>query len=95
MPDATKGIVFCATFGNVNTMAKKPTTFDELLDLWEQPRDLSDALGVSRLNARAMKLRKSVGIDHWPALITALKAKGVSMTWQELAELRQRRREVA
>jgi hypothetical protein len=76
-------------------MAKKPTTFDELLDLWEQPRDLSDALGVSRLNARAMKLRKSVGIDHWPALITALKAKGVSMTWQELAELRQRRREVA
>lgn len=76
-------------------MQKKPSTFDELLDLWDQPRDLSDALGVSRLNARAMKLRKSVGIDHWPALLSALEAKGVSMTWQELAELRQRRREVA
>lgn len=76
-------------------MQKKPTTFDELLDLWDQPRDLSDALGVSRLNARAMKLRKSVGIDHWPALLAALKAKGVSMTWEELAALRQRRREVA
>jgi len=76
-------------------MQKKPSTFDELLDLWDQPRDLSDALGVSRLNARAMKLRKSVGIDHWPALLSALEDKGVSMTWQELAELRQRRREVA
>ena len=76
-------------------MAKKPTTFDELLDLWEQPRDLSDALGVSRLNARAMKLRKSVGIDHWPALISALEAKGVTMTFEDLHELRQRRREAA
>jgi hypothetical protein len=76
-------------------MKKKPTTFEELLDLWDQPRDLSDALGISRLNARAMKLRKSVGIDHWPALLSALEAKGVSMTWEELAELRQRRREVA
>lgn len=72
-------------------MPKKPTTFDELLDLWEQPRDLSDALGVSRLNARAMKLRKSVGIDHWPALISALRAKGVVMTLGDLHELRQRR----
>lgn len=70
---------------------KKPTTFDELLDLWDQPRDLSDALGVPRLNARAMKARKSVGIDHWPALLSALKAKGISMTWEELAALRQRR----
>ena len=75
-------------------MAKKPTTFDELLDLWEQPRDLSDALGVSRLNARAMKLRKSVGIDHWPALISALEAKGVAMTFEDLHELRQRRKDV-
>jgi len=74
-------------------MQKKPTTFEELLDLWDQPRDLSDALGVSRLNARAMKLRKSVGIDHWPALLSALKAKGVSMTWEDLAALRQRRRD--
>ena len=87
--------MFRATFGNVSAMAKKPTTFDELLDLWEQPRDLSDALGVSRLNARAMKLRKSVGIDHWPALISALEAKGVTMTFEDLHELRQRRREAA
>lgn len=76
-------------------MNKKPTTFDELLDLWAQPRDLSDALSVSRLNARAMKLRKSVGIDHWPALLVALRAKGVEMTLSDLHEIRQRRREAA
>ena len=76
-------------------MQKKPSTFDELLDLWEQPRDLSDALGIPRLNARAMKLRKSVGIDHWPALIAALETKGVVMTMEDLHALRQRRREAA
>lgn len=76
-------------------METKPATFDELLDLWEQPRDLSDALGVSRLNARAMKLRKSVGIDHWPALLAALETKGVTMTMEELHALRQRRRVAA
>ncbi len=76
-------------------MKKKPTTFEELLDLWDQPRDLSDAIGVPRLNARAMKLRKSVGIDHWPALIVALEAKGISMTMEDLDSLRRKKREAA
>ena len=70
------------------------TSFSSLIREWGIA-DFAEAIGVPYSHASVMAVRNSVGIDHWPALIVALKAKGVSMTWQELAELRQRRREIA
>jgi hypothetical protein len=69
-------------------MPKHPQTFDELLSLWETPKDLSQALGVSYINAYAFKQRGSVGVRHWPKLIEGAREKGVSITTDDLVKMK-------
>ena len=68
-------------------MLKKPDTFKKLLDLWETPKALSEALGVQYVTAQLMIRRKSVGIDHWPKLIEGVKAKGHDITNDDLVAM--------
>lgn len=69
-------------------MNSKPTTFDELLALWETPKALSIALNVPYINAQAMKRRKSIGVDHWPRLIELAAEQGVKITADDLLRMR-------
>lgn len=70
-------------------------TFDDLLSLWESPKDLSAALGVPYVNAQLMKHRKSVGLNHWPRLIAAAGEKGIQLTTDDLLAMRSRTREAS
>lgn len=72
-------------------MKTKPSTFAELLALWESPKALSAELGVPYINAQQMKRRKSVGIDHWPRLIQVAATKGVKLTTDDLVAMRSRK----
>lgn len=74
---------------------RKPSTFDELLALWETPKALSADLGVPYVNAQLMKRRKSVGVDHWPKLIEVAQARGVALTTDDLLAMRAANREHA
>jgi hypothetical protein len=76
-------------------MKKNPTTFDELLGLWDTPKELSLALGTLYVTAQLMKRRRSVGVDHWPRLIEAAAAKGVILTSDDLLAMREKRRAAA
>jgi hypothetical protein len=76
-------------------MTKKPTSFDELLGLWETPKALSVALGVPYVNAQMMKRRKSVDVLHWPRLIELLAARGTIITNDDLVAMAVKRREAA
>lgn len=69
-------------------MSKTPTTFDELLALWDSPKALSVDLNVPYINAQAMKRRKSVGVDHWPRLIELAAERGVRLTADDLLRMR-------
>lgn len=69
-------------------MTKHPKTFDEILSLWGSPKDLSLALDVPYVTAQQMKLRKTVGVKHWPKLIAASKARGVDITADDLLKMR-------
>ena len=72
-------------------MNAKPTTFKELLDLWDTPKALSAELGVPYINAQQMKRRQSVGVDHWPTLIKLAASKGVKITTDDLVAMRSRK----
>jgi hypothetical protein len=76
-------------------MTKKPTSFDELLELWETPKALSIALGVPYVNAQAMKRRKSVDVTHWPRLVQLMAARGIVITSDDLVQMAVKRREAA
>lgn len=76
-------------------MTKKPTSFEELLGLWETPKALSVALGVPYVNAQMMKRRKSVDVLHWPRLIELLAARGTIITNDDLVAMAVKRREAA
>lgn len=69
-------------------MAKHPKTFDELLSLWETPKDLSLALDVPYVTAQQMKRRKTVSVEHWPKLIELTKARGVQITAEDLLKMK-------
>lgn len=74
-------------------MLKKPDTFKKLLDLWETPKALSEALGVQYVTAQLMIRRNSVGIDHWPKLIEVVKAKGHDISNDDLVAMSLKQRE--
>lgn len=67
---------------------KQPTTFDDLLALWESPKALSLALDVPYVTAQQMKRRKSVSVDHWPRLIELAGERGVKITTDDLLKMR-------
>jgi hypothetical protein len=70
------------------------TSFSSLIRGWGIA-EFAEAIGVPYSHASVMAVRNSVSIDHWPALLAALEARGVTLTMEELHALRQRRREVA
>lgn len=74
-------------------MQSKPTSFPELLDLWETPKALSLALGVPYVNAQMMKRRKSVDVVHWPRLIALLAERGIVVTSDDFVQMAVKRRE--
>jgi hypothetical protein len=76
-------------------MNKKPTSFEDLLDLWETPKALSVALRIPYVNAQAIKQRKSIGVTHWPRLIELAAARGIHLTNDDLVEMAIKRREAA
>jgi len=74
---------------------KNLTTFDDVLNLWETPKALSDDLGTIYVTAQLMKRRRSIGVDHWPRLLELLAARGYVLTTDDLLAMRQRKRVAA
>mgnify|MGYP006204466211 CR=1 FL=1 len=71
-------------------MNAKPETFEQLLSHWTT-LELSADLDVQYVTARKMRERQSVGTQHWPRLTDAARAKGISITQEDLLAMRNRR----
>lgn len=77
-------------------------TFKDLIGRWPQGasgagrslssiRTFADDLGIPYSKAQVMKFRSSVGVDYWPALLEAAKSRGIVLTHEDLARMRDRR----
>jgi hypothetical protein len=77
-------------------------TFATLIGRWPQDtngagrklssiRTFANDLGIAYSKAQVMKFRSSVGVDYWPALIEAARCRGIILTHEDLARMRDRR----
>lgn len=82
------GIVLSRCLVYRRDMLTKPKTFEDVLALWVSPTELSVDLGVPYVTAQMMRRRKSIGVDHWPAVIRAAKRKGVRLDNDDLVQMR-------
>ena len=73
-------------------MLKTPSTFEAILALWNTHAELSEELGVKYVTAQAMRVRKSIGDQHWPKLIECLKRRGIHLTTDDLLRMKYKRR---
>ena len=69
-------------------MITKPQNFEELLNLWESPKALSDDIAIPYVSAQMMKFRSSVAVRHWPAIIEAARRRGVPLTMDDLVRMK-------
>lgn len=69
-------------------------TFRDLIDAWPSCREFAAEIGVTVLNARQMRNRDSIAPEHWPALVSAAKARGIEgATFETLAQMARRRKQ--
>ena len=73
-------------------MLNQPSTFEAILALWTTHAELSEELGVKYVTAQAMRVRKSIGDQHWPKLIECLKRRGIHLTTDDLLRMKYKRR---
>ena len=73
-------------------LMKTPNTFEDILALWDSHAALSEELGVKYVTAQAMRVRKSVGDQHWPKLIECLGRRGFHVTTDDLLRMKFKRR---
>jgi hypothetical protein len=71
---------------------KTPDTFEAILALWNSHAELSEELGVLYVTAQAMRVRKSIGDQHWPKLLQCLERRGVHLTTDDLLRMKYKRR---
>ena len=69
-------------------MPKHPETFEDILSLWESPKELSVALNVPYVTAQQMKRRKTVSVEHWPKLIELTRQRGINITADDLLRMK-------
>jgi len=69
-------------------MPKHPETFEDILALWDSPKDLSVALNVPYVTAQQMKRRKTVSVEHWPKLIELTRQRGINITADDLLKMK-------
>lgn len=61
----------------------------DVIDTWNTFKEFSSETGIGYEAVRAMHRRNSISPDHWPAVIKAAAARGISgITIEKLAELR-------
>lgn len=70
---------------------KTPDSFEAILALWDTHADLSDELGVKYVTAQAMRVRRSIGDQHWPKLIECMARRGVHLTTDDLLRMKIKR----
>jgi hypothetical protein len=69
-------------------MLTKPSTFEELLALWDSPSAMSADLGLPYVSAQMMRRRGSIGVAHWDAFIAAAKRKGIKLTIPDMVSMK-------
>lgn len=67
-------------------------TFEDILALWDSHAALSEELDVLYVTAQAMRVRRSIGDQHWPKLIECLKRRGHHITTDDLLLMKYKRR---
>jgi hypothetical protein len=81
-------------------MATLKTSFAELIGTWPRAEGQTSIatfaadIGVAYYHAQMMRYRSSVNADFWPSVIRAGKRRGVEVTHDELARMRERRKRV-
>lgn len=69
-------------------MLTKPKTFEQLLNLWANPSELSSDLDLPYVSAQMIRRRGSISPSHWPAFVSAAKRKGVELTMDDLVQMK-------
>ena len=63
-------------------------TFSDIIDAFGGPAPFRDAIAISDVHARQMKLRDSIPAGYWPRTVKAALVRGVEgVTLEVLAEL--------
>lgn len=66
-------------------------SFSDILDLFDGPSDLSDAIGVGYQTARKMIERRSIAPRHWTALRAESAKRGQNVTLEQLLSFQLKR----
>ncbi len=65
--------------------APRPTSFQEIIDLWPEATDLANHLGFHKSRIYQWRRRKRIDVDHWDAIIAAVRdVHGIELTVDDL-----------
>ncbi len=68
-------------------MIKKPQTFRDLITDLGGVKAFADKLGVGENNAKKMRDRNSVAVEHWPRLVMVSKENGILLTTDDFVAM--------
>jgi hypothetical protein len=71
-------------------MIEKPATFRALIDDLGGFVSLGTAMNLPPNTVKGMRLRNSVAVEHWPALIAVARAQGTILTTDDLVNMKLR-----
>lgn len=72
-------------------MIEKPATFRSLIDHLGGVNAFASAVSIPDNTAKGMRLRNSIGVKHWEAVLAAARAHGLILTTDDLLNMRSRR----
>lgn len=65
-------------------MSNIPASIPDLISRWDTIKDFAASVGCGYEAARKMSDRQSIAPEHWPAVVSAAKSKGIrgiSLEW--------------
>ena len=68
-------------------MFTKPDTFRGLIEHLGGVKAFSDKLGVPENNAKKMRDRNSIAVEHWPRLVMVSKENGILLTTDDFVAM--------
>lgn len=64
---------------------RRPTSFQEIIDLWPDAADLAAHLGFGRGRVYKWRQRRRIDVEHWDAIIAAVRdVHGIDLTVEDL-----------
>lgn len=69
-------------------MSQKPETYSDLIAHLGGVSRFSEITGINEHTAKKMRDRNSIGVAHWPVVMKVSKSAGLSITADDLLQMR-------